>query len=264
MLKPYLKWVGGKARLLDQLLPHIPSGGRLIEPFVGSGSVFLNTQFDEYLLCDTNKDLISLHTAVRDNVKRVIKDAKALFKHNDPEQYLRLRAEYNRSEDAYERGILLLYLNRHGFNGLVRYNRKGEFNAAYGKYESVYFPEEELLAFHQHTQNAVFKHQSFEDTLADAREGDVVFCDPPYIPLNYTSNFTNYNKEPFNMKHQVELKSRLEELASVGIKVVATNSNNDAVKELYEGFSFVELDVMRLISCKGETRTPLIELLMYK
>ncbi|ASU03750.1 putative DNA adenine methylase [Erwinia phage vB_EamM_Joad] len=264
MLRPYLKWVGGKTRVLDQLLPYVGSGKRLIEPFVGSGAVFLNTQFDEYVLSDNNKDLISLHTAVRDNVKRVIKDTQALFKHNNPEQYLKFRDEYNNSEDAYERAVLLLYLNRHSFNGLVRYNLKGVFNAAYGKYKSVYFPEEELLDFHRHSQNAVFLHQSFEETLATANDNDVVFCDPPYVPLNYTSNFTNYNKEPFNMTHQVELKCRLEELASKGIKVIATNSNNEVVKELYNGFSFVELDIMRLISCKGDTRQSVTELLMYK
>lgn len=264
MQKGYLKWVGGKGRIVDQILPHLPPGKRFIEPFVGSGAVFLNTDYEEYVLGDTNRDVISLHNAVKSDVKRVIKDTQALFKYNNPEQYLKFRNEYNCSNDDYERGILLLYLNRHGFNGLVRYNLKGELNVAFGHYTQVYYPEEELLFFHEKSQNATFVHQSFEVTLEDIKEGDVVFCDPPYVPINYTSNFTNYNKEPFNMTHQVKLKSRLEELAEQNVFVSATNTDNETVKELYKGFSFVELEVMRLISCKGETRKPLLELLMYK
>ena len=264
MQRGYLKWIGGKTRLLDQLLPHLPQGKRLVEPFVGSGAVFLNTDFDEYLLADFNEDLINLHIAVRDNLKRVIKDTKELFKHNDPIQYYKFRDEYNVSQDGYERGVLLLYLNRHCFNGLVRYNTKGLYNASYGKYKNVYYPEDELRFFHERSQNAIFKHQDFEQTLTEVQEGDVVYCDPPYIPLNHTANFTNYNKEPFNMKHQVKLKSLLEELSDKGIKVSATNSNNQTVKDLYTGFTFEELDVMRLVGCKAESRGMITELLMHK
>lgn len=264
MEKPYLKWVGGKTRVLDQLLPHLQTGKRLVEPFVGSGAVFINTNYDEYLLCDFNEDLINLHIAVRDNLKRTVKDTKELFKHNNPVQYYKFRDEYNKSQDGYERAVLLLYLNRHCFNGLVRYNTKGIYNASYGKYKTVYYPEDELMFFHERSQNAVFKHQDFEQTLAECREGDVVFCDPPYIPLNYTSNFTNYNKEPFNMKHQVKLKSLLDDLSKQGISVSATNSNNETVRELYKGFAFEALDIQRLISCKGETRKKVIELMMVK
>lgn len=264
MNKPFLKWVGNKIRMMDDILPHINKETRIVEPFLGSGSLYLNSVHKEGLCCDTNADIINLYLAVQDSVSHVISDAKLLFKGNDKDTYNEIKTRYNQSEDAYERAILFLYLNKHGFNGLCRYNQKGEYNVAYGYYEKVYFPEEELNLFADLTKDVVFKCQDFMDTLEEVKEGDIVVVDPPYIPLSYTANFTAYNKEPFNMTHQTALRDKLLEISKRGIPVVAFNTNNEAVKELYKDFTFHEVEVNRLISCKAESRGKITELLMTK
>ena len=192
LTRPFLKWAGGKYRLLDRLLPSIPAGARLVEPFVGSGAVFLNAGFTSYLLCDLNADLIGLYRTLR----RFIAEARALFTpgNNTQEAFLRLREAFNASSDAEERSALFLYLNRHSYNGLVRYNSKGIYNVPFGKYKAPYFPERELTAFLDKLRgcDVTFAVQDFRSTFAALRPGDVVYCDPPYAPVSATANFTSY------------------------------------------------------------------------
>ncbi len=149
LTRPFLKWAGGKYRLLDRLLPSLPAGSRLVEPFVGSGAVFLNAAYPAYLLCDLNPDLIGLYETLRREGERFIKRARALFtpENNTREAFLRLRAAFNASTDAEERAVLFLYLNRHAYNGLVRYNARGVYNVPFGRYKAPYFPAAELTAF---------------------------------------------------------------------------------------------------------------------
>ncbi len=121
----------------------------MIEPFVGAGSVFLNTDYDHYLLADINPDLINLYNHLKDEPQRFIEDARALFQpeYNKKEVYLALRVEFNQCTDTYRRSLLFLYMNRHGFNGLCRYNKKGGFNVPFGSYKKPYFPEKEMVFF---------------------------------------------------------------------------------------------------------------------
>ena len=196
LTRPFLKWAGGKYRLLDRLLPSIPAGARLVEPFVGSGAVFLNAGFTSYLLCDLNADLIGLYRTLRRDGERFIAEARALFTpgNNTQEAFLRLREAFNASSDAEERSALFLYLNRHSYNGLVRYNSKGIYNVPFGKYKAPYFPERELTAFLDKLRrcDVTFAVQDFRSTFAALRPGDVVYCDPPYAPVSATANFTSY------------------------------------------------------------------------
>ena len=135
LTRPFLKWAGGKYRLLDRLLPSLPEGARLVEPFVGSGAVFLTAGFGSYLLCDLNPDLIGLYRTLLRDGERFIARAHALFtpENNTQEVFLRLRADFNASSDVEERSLLFLYLNRHSYNGLVRYNSRGIYNVPFGK-----------------------------------------------------------------------------------------------------------------------------------
>lgn len=175
LTRPFLKWAGGKYRLLDRLLPSIPAGARLVEPFVGSGAVFLNAGFACYLLCDLNADLIGLYRTLRRDGERFIAEARALFTpgNNTQEAFLRLRETFNVSSDAEERSVLFLYLNRHSYNGLVRYNSKGIYNVPFGKYKAPYFPERELTAFLDKLRgcDVTFAVQDFRSTFAALRPG---------------------------------------------------------------------------------------------
>lgn len=257
--RPFLKWAGGKYSLLSELDRLIPAGKRLIEPFVGAGSVFLNSdKHEKFLLADVNPDLINLYQMLEADHIRVQSYAQMLFSRSNSEQaYKELREEFNtQSLAAPERAAAFLFLNRHCFNGLIRYNLDGFFNVGFGKYKAPYFPEEEIKAFKRKAHACVFMNADFRRTLALAGDGDVVYCDPPYEPLPGTAGFTNYSAGGFSWDSQVELAESCVAAHQRGAKVVISNSTAPRVIELYEqyGFTLHRVSARRAISSKGSTR----------
>ncbi|MFS9729959.1 Dam family site-specific DNA-(adenine-N6)-methyltransferase [Enterobacter hormaechei] len=257
--RPFLKWAGGKYSLLPELDRLIPAGKRLIEPFVGGGSVFLNVEKHEsFLLADVNADLINLYQMLEVDHIRVCSLAKILFERaNSEEAYKELRDDFNNQRmGAPERAAAFLFLNRHCFNGLIRYNREGFFNVGWGKYEAPYFPEIEIKAFKQKSHKCVFMNAGYRRTLALAGEGDVVYCDPPYEPLPGTTGFTNYAAGGFSWADQISLAESCVAAHQRGAKVLISNSTAPRVLELYEqhGFILHHVDARRAISSKGSTR----------
>ena len=156
--RAFLKWAGGKYSLSDVINKMLPKGERLIEPFVGAGSIFLNSDYKEYLLNDINQDLINLYQILKEQPDAFIEDARQFFteKHNQADVYYQHRKEFNESDDRYFRSLMFLYMNRHGYNGLCRYNKSGGFNVPFGKYKKPYFPEQELNFFADKAQSATF------------------------------------------------------------------------------------------------------------
>ncbi|MHV99583.1 Dam family site-specific DNA-(adenine-N6)-methyltransferase [Escherichia coli] len=257
--RPFLKWAGGKYSLLPELDRLIPAGKRLIEPFVGGGSVFLNSdKHERFLLADVNADLINLYQMLAVVPDSVIYEAMKAFRHlNDADNYTEIREAFNAQRlDAVERAAAFLYLNRHCFNGLIRYNLDGFFNVGFGKYKAPYFPEEEIKAFKRKAHACVFMNAGFRRTLALAGDGDVVYCDPPYEPLPGTAGFTNYAAGGFSWDSQVELAESCVAAHQRGAKVVISNSTAPRVIELYEqhGFTLHRVSARRAISSKGSTR----------
>ncbi|MEP8956055.1 Dam family site-specific DNA-(adenine-N6)-methyltransferase [Enterobacter mori] len=257
--RPFLKWAGGKYSLLSELDRLIPAGKRLVEPFVGGGSVFLNSEKHEsFLLADVNADLINLYQMLEVDHIRVCSLAKILFERANSEvAYKELRDEFNNQRmGAPERAAAFLFLNRHCFNGLIRYNRDGFFNVGWGKYEAPYFPEIEIKAFKQKSHKCVFLNAGYRRTLALAGEGDAVYCDPPYEPLPGTAGFTNYAAGGFSWADQISLAESCVAAHQRGAKVLISNSTAPRVIELYEqhGFTLHRVDARRAISSKGSTR----------
>ncbi|EIG1921185.1 Dam family site-specific DNA-(adenine-N6)-methyltransferase [Salmonella enterica] len=257
--RPFLKWAGGKYSLLPELDRLIPAGKRLIEPFVGGGSVFLNSDKHEYfLLADINADLINLYQMLAVVPDSVIAEAMKAFRHlNDAENYTVIREAFNAQKlNAIERAVAFLYLNRHCFNGLMRYNLDGFFNVGWGKYKAPYFPEKELMAFRKKSSACVFMNASFEFTLRLAGDGDVVYCDPPYEPMPGTAGFTSYASGGFSWDSQVALAESCVAAHQRGAKVFISNSTAPRVIELYEqhGFTLHRVNARRSISSKGSTR----------
>lgn len=257
--RPFLKWAGGKYSLLPELDRLIPAGKRLIEPFVGGGSVFLNSdKHERFLLADVNADLINLYQMLAVVPDSVIYEAMKAFRHlNDAENYTVIREAFNAQRlDTVERAAAFLYLNRHCFNGLIRYNLDGFFNVGFGKYKAPYFPEEEIKAFKRKAHSCVFMNAGFRRTLALAGDGDVIYCDPPYEPLPGTAGFTNYAAGGFSWDSQVELAESCVAAHLRGAKVVISNSTAPRVIELYEqhGFTLHRVSARRAISSKGSTR----------
>ncbi len=261
--RPFLKWAGNKYRIIDRVKKKLPEGRRLVEPFAGSGAVFLNTEYDRYLLCDSNPDLITLYTLLKAEGADFISMVRPLFneRNNTPERYYDLRDEFNACQDQPRRAALFVYLNRHGYNGLCRYNAKGGFNVPFGRYKRPYFPEKEMLTFHRKAQRARFKHQDFTATMKSCKTGDVVYCDPPYLPLSPSSNFTSYSAGGFNMAQQRQLAELSSRCAAKGVPVLISNHNTPEARTIYAEAVLQRFSVQRYISCNGKGRNKAGELL---
>lgn len=260
-IKSPLKWVGSKARLMPQLLPHLPTGKRLVEPFAGSCSVMMNTDYDEYLIADLNTDLIEFYQAVAGNTLDLIERARSLFaKFNTEHGYYDSRDAFNHDPDPEWRPALFLFLNRHCFNGLCRYNKSGEFNSPYGKYKAPYFPDAEIKAFAEKAKRALFICANYSETLDLVRDDDVVYCDPPY--LTESANFTAYHGQGFNAMDHGRLARRLRRLAGRGISVVASNSDLNAVHSLYAGFDCVRIKAPRSVGAAAKSQKVADELII--
>ncbi len=280
MNKPFLKWAGNKYRVLPHLIPHIGYPKRYCEPFGGSLAVALNTQAEQYILNDVNKDLVAIYqNLVNPNDDSFIRYCEELFtsENNTKESYLDLRTHFNQATNTTERARLFVYLNRHCFNGLSRYNSKGGFNVPYGrefknkdtgekKIQSAYFSKEEMMNFRMFflsKQLVRFTSLSFEDSslYEDLEPGDTVYFDPPYVPASNTSNFTSYATNGFIHQQQTELADLAELLASKGIKVIVSNHDVDITRELYKNATIYPIQVTRTISAKGTSRIKANELI---
>jgi DNA adenine methylase len=265
--RAFLKWAGGKYPLLDDIKRHLPQGECLVEPFVGAGSVFLNTDFSRYILADINSDLISLYNIVKTRTDEYVQASRELFmpETNQAEVYYQFREEFNACQDPFRRAVLFLYLNRFGYNGLCRYNLRGEFNVPFGRYKKPYFPEAELYHFAEKAQNAEFHCLSYEECMDRADINSVVYCDPPYAPLSATANFTAYHTNSFSPKEQAHLAEMAEKLVSKQIPVLISNHDTPDTREWYRAAKHFQVKVRRSISSNGGTRKKVNELLaLYK
>ena len=261
--RAFLKWAGGKYSLVEDIKRHLPEGNKLIEPFVGAGSVFLNTDYQHYVLNDINADLINLYTRLRDAPDKYVHDAQEYFeaRTNQPDAYYAVRKEFNQSRDPYHRAVLFLYLNRHGYNGLCRYNLSGEFNVPFGRYKAPYFPRAELYHFAEKAQRAVFTCESYKKCFKRARKHNVIYCDPPYAPISKTANFTQYAGNQFGLKDQEELaKIAMQTATKKQVTVLISNHDTEDTRKFYQGAKISELKVSRSISQKGNGRKKVSEL----
>ncbi|MFN7095989.1 MAG: Dam family site-specific DNA-(adenine-N6)-methyltransferase [Gammaproteobacteria bacterium] len=263
LTRPFLKWAGNKFRLLPFIKPLLPKGKRLIEPFAGSAAVFLNTEFKSYVLGDCNPDLINLYIQLQKHGDNFIDQAVRYFKpmYNKAGKYYELRERFNSSKKANEKAALFLYLNRHGYNGLCRYNSKHIYNVPFGRYEKPYFPLHEMQIFHQKAQHAEFICSDFEAIMKSARKGDHVYCDPPYVPLSASSNFTKYSGNDFNLVHHELLAHTARQLATRNIPVLLSNHDTELTRELYQGAEMIYFPVRRFISQAANKRIEVSEVL---
>lgn len=251
--RSFLKWAGGKYSVLDNILNTLPQGKRLVEPFVGAATVFLNTDFEENLLCDCNSDLISLYQTLQKHGQKFIDDAKSFYtpQNHNKNRYYQLRDQFNQSSDPYERACLFLYFNRHGYNGLCRYNSKGGFNVPFGKYATVPFPEKAMVNFYKKSQNAQFICADFATIMKKTKKNDVVYCDPPYAPLSDLASFTAYQTKAFDLDEQVRLAKTIKSLQQKDRKVLISNHDTEFTRKLYNGAKIKSFKVRRFISYNG-------------
>ncbi len=268
--KPFHKWVGGKSRIMPILLKHLPPEGEvLIEPFAGGGSIFMNTDYKKYIINDLNVDLINTYRLLCGDTEKFIEDSKSLF---SPESnrlipYMKFKAEFNKSKDEWRRAVLFTYLIRHSFNGLYRVNRKGEFNVPFGKFKTVYFPEQEMRAYADKASKVEmeFHSHSYQDVMAsyfDMETPATVYLDPPYTPDTEGKGFSSYQSGGFSLHDQTLLHQYAVLMSRNGHKVYMSNSDVEFNRALYQGQQVVSLEAHRSISRAKETRGKVGELVV--
>jgi len=261
--RPFLKWAGGKTRLIQQYCRYFPQEFLTYhEPFLGGGAMFFHLQPQRSRLTDVNADLVNVFSCVRDQVDELIGLLECHRKLHSPEHYYRVRSQPEGSD--LERAARLIYLNKTCFNGLYRENSKGLFNVPIGRYRNPLICDlETLRSASLALQSAHIELRSFEEVLDYAHDrSDFVYLDPPYYPVSATSRFTEYNRRSFTQEDHVQLRDVFSTLAQRGVNVMLSNSDCSFVRELYQGFSIHTISASRSISSKITKRGKISELLI--
>jgi len=262
---PFLKWVGGKGRLLPELERHLPARSsmkRYHEPFVGGGALFFAAAPKRANLSDSNAELVHTYREIRDNVAGVL-DALALHVY-EREHFLRVRALDPLQLDSAKRAARFIYLNKTCFNGLWRVNRAGKFNVPFGRYKSPKFCDAPLLLRASHAlQGVSIEHQTYIEAALKATEGDFVYFDPPYDPVSATASFTGYTKSPFGWKEQEELAAVCAQLNRRGVRFLLSNSATPRIRALYASFEQRIVRAPRSINSKADARGDVDEILVF-
>ncbi|MDT8307290.1 MAG: DNA adenine methylase [Anaerolineae bacterium] len=264
--RPFLKWAGGKSRLIVDYEPYLPEMAtirRYIEPFIGSAALFFHLQPPRARLADCNRKLIEVYEVVRDDVDSLI-DALQPHK-NEKRYYYRIRAQDPRDLDKVARAARIIYMNKTCYNGLYRENQQGKFNVPFGRYKRPRICDKpRLRAASQALQGVELCAADFADAVAGAGEGDFVYFDPPYVPLNATSSFTSYSRFGFDERDHRRLAQAVDDLTARGCRVMLSNSSAPLVYELYDrpAYTLQEIEARRNINSKADGRGPVTELLI--
>jgi DNA adenine methylase len=265
---PFVKWVGGKGRLLSQLRPLLPSGVehmRHVEPFVGGGALFFSRRPGRALLTDINPTLVAAYSAIHDDVEGVITALRGLAGRHSKETYYRVRERYNqgRRVSASKRAAMFIYLNKTCFNGLHRVNRKGEFNVPVGSYKNPRILNEDgLRAASRALKDAQLKCAPFDALLENAKPGDFIYFDPPYEPVSQTASFTSYARDGFSQEDQIRLRDVYKALDRRGCKLMLSNSDVSFIRRLYGNFNIDTVAAPRAINCDAKKRGKVSELIV--
>lgn len=271
--RPFLKWAGGKSKLVEQYIPYFPQSFiNYYEPFLGGGAVFFhlcNVKPDtNKFISDINSELINTYCCIRNNVEPLIELLKYHQLQHNKDYYYKMRSSASALALAHsqgseiERAARFIYLNKTCFNGLYRENSQGLFNVPIGKYKNPTICNEDLLRSTSIALQSVAISVNPYDDINAENERDFVYFDPPYYPLSSTSNFTTYSRYIFKEAEQIELKNTFAKLANRGVKVMLSNSDCTFVRELYSDFNIYEISASRAINSKAEKRGRITELLI--
>ena len=271
--RPFVKWAGGKRRLLRDLQGDIPERfGRYHEPFVGGGALFFHLAGRRppasepwAVLSDANRRLVRTYRAVRDQPKRLIERLREHAADHSKDSFYAVRAlDPDSFVDDVEVAAWFIYLNKTGFNGLYRVNRKGGFNVPMGRYKNPNICDgDNLRACSRALQGVDIRHEGFEKAASRAVDGDFVYFDPPYVPASATANFTAYTSDGFGFAEQERLRDVARDLKGRGVRVILSNSDTPPVRSLYQrGFAKRQVMMTRAVNSRATKRGSVPELLI--
>jgi len=254
--KPFLRWAGGKSRIVKHLIQFLPNEpfSEYWEPFLGAGALFFALSPERSHLSDVNRDLISCFSAIKHNTDLVYRYLREHLAKNSEDYYYQIRGQYNTCGQSIAQAARFVYLNRAGFNGIYRVNRRGEYNVPYGHKEPPPAPSRnDLMQASELLQRATLSDCSYEVAISENALGsrDLVYLDPPYPPLNSTSNFNHFTPSRFPWREQ----RRVAEIARVakdkGCFVMISNSDVGQIRELYTDWHIHTLPVKRSVAANG-------------
>lgn len=263
-MTPVLKWAGGKTQLIEHIADKIPKKyNDYYEPFVGGAAVLFGLSPASAFINDINEQLVNLYIHLKTSVESVIEIVNEMdSKPCDKELYYALRERYNnkiinRNFDS-ECAALMIWINKHCFNGLYRVNKKGLFNVPYNnKINGKSIDENNIRAISEYLQkeDITITCLDFEKACMSVKKGDFVYFDSPYIPQSETASFTDYTMGGFTMEDHKRLSNLFRKLDSIGAKVMLSNNDVPLVRQLYEGFNIQSIEVKRMINSNAEKRT---------
>ena len=265
--RPIVRWVGGKTKLLPELLARMPARfGRYYEPFAGGAALFFRIAPERAVLADSNSDLIGLYTCLTRDVAGVIKKLEYHRAAHSEEHYYATRTRWNDRELTWstaDRAATFIYLNKTCFNGLWRVNRAGLFNVPIGRYVDppICVPEA-LHAASSVLSRATLRRGDYQDAVKDAKRGDFLYFDPPYDPVTPTANFTSYTAGAFAADHQRELADTARTLIARGCQVMLSNSDTPFIRSLYKGFRVDRVKCARAINSNAAKRGDVDEVII--
>ncbi len=273
LVKPILKWVGGKRQLLDEIEQRLPKKiSYYVEPFVGGGAVLFDKQPQHVRINDYNEELINVYMVVRDNPNELIKELAVHEEKNEQlgsEWFYRVRGLDRESGfdelSSVAKAARIIYLNKTCFNGLFRVNSAGQLNVPYGRYKHPNIVNEVgIRALHKYFSEADIdmRQGDFAESLKDLPKGAFVYLDPPYMPITATSAFTGYTQDGFGYDEQIRLRDECIKLREQGIHFLQSNSDCEEICELYEDFKIETVEAKRSINSRGDRRGAVKEVLI--
>ena len=259
--KPFLRWAGGKKWLLKELdkFVNIKDYNFYHEPFVGGGAVYFHLLPNKAIISDSNKELISTYQIIKDNPLNVIKHIKSFERSKEFYYFIRNQKYTNAVEEA----ARFIYLNQMSFNGLYRVNSNGDYNVPYGYREKFQFDYENLLQVSELLKNSQIKHQDFKESIANIKENDLVFLDPPYTVTHNSNGFIHYNKKLFSLEDQYNLSDTIKTIKNIGAYYILTNAAHQTIRDIFNnGDKMYEIDRASLIGGKNAKRGNYAELIL--
>jgi DNA adenine methylase len=253
MIKPFLRWAGGKTKLVKYLLTHLPldfNNRNYVEPFLGAGSLFFATKPKYAIISDLNQDLINCYIQIKNNPEDVYYLLNIIVKKHSKENYYSIREEFNNKNNLLvERAAQFIYLNKTSFNGIFRVNLKGNYNVPYGNIDNPSIVSfNEIIEISNYLKNAKIINNTFTKLGKYADNSSFFYLDPPYPPINGTSFFTHYTKERFADEDQLLVKIFANKLSNKNAKVLISNADTPLIRELYKDWIIHKVSTTRWIS----------------
>lgn len=273
--QPFLRWAGGKRRLASLITSIFPAeldfkASRYFEPFVGGGALafYLGDPNSPYFipgsrtyLSDSNPDLIAAYQILRDDLPSLIKELKRISKKLDLKEYEKIRS--CSPKDNVQKAARFIYLNKTCFNGLWRVNNKGQFNVPWGKLQNPRIFDEEIFRVNsERLRGSKISLKDFQTQLKKTKRGDLVYLDPPYIPLSPSSSFSKYSKNDFGLEDQLKLRDTIRDLTQKGVYIILSNSDTNLTREIFgNDLELYHLNVNRSIAAKASSRNQVMEII---